>query len=157
MARTRFVREFSNAGTNIMHTTPVSILSAAVTILAVLAYFYTVINVGRMRGKHGVKAPSVTGNPEFERAYRVQSNTLEQFPVFLSLLWIATAFPIGMSYLAPAFGLVWVVGRVMYMQGYMAAPEKRGMGFQVSGVASIGLLVLSIIGLVDAWIATHAA
>ena len=140
-----------------MNTVPVTILSAAVTILAVLVYFYTGLNVGRLRAKHDIKAPAVTGNPEFERAYRVQLNTLEQFAVFLPLLWIATSFPISMAYLAPAFGLVWVVGRILYMQGYMADPDKRGTGFMISAVANLALLILSLIGLVQAWMAVHAA
>jgi len=140
-----------------MNTVPVTILSAAVTILAVLVYFYTGLNVGRLRAKHRIKAPAVTGNPEFERAYRVQLNTLEQFAVFLPLLWIATSFPISMAYLAPAFGLVWVVGRILYMQGYMADPDKRGTGFTISAVANLALLILSLIGLVQAWMAVHAA
>ena len=140
-----------------MNSVPVTILSAAVTILAVLVYFYTGINVGRMRAKHGVKAPAVTGAPEFERAYRVQLNTLEQFAVFLPLLWVATLFPISMAYLAPAFGLVWVVGRILYMQAYMADPEKRGTGFTISSIASLALLILCLGGLTRAWLAVHAA
>lgn len=140
-----------------MTTLPVTILSAAVTILAVLVLFYTGVNVGQMRGKHGVKAPAVTGNPEFERAYRVQMNTLEQFAVFLPLLWIATSFPIAMAYLAPAFGLVWVVGRVLYMQGYMADAEKRGTGFLIGTIANGALLILSLVGLVQAWMSVHTA
>ncbi|HTP76632.1 MAG TPA: MAPEG family protein [Rhizomicrobium sp.] len=140
-----------------MNSVPVTILSAAVTILAVLVYFYTGINVGRMRAKHGVKAPAVTGAPEFERAYRVQLNTLEQFAVFLPLLWVATLFPISMAYLAPAFGLVWVVGRILYMQAYMADPEKRGTGFTISSIASLALLILCLVGLTRAWLAVHAA
>lgn len=142
---------------NAMNSVPVTILSAAVTILAVLVYFYTGINVGRMRAKHGVKAPAVTGAPEFERAYRVQLNTLEQFAVFLPLLWVATLFPISMAYLAPAFGLVWVVGRILYMQAYMADPEKRGTGFTISSIASLALLILCLVGLTRAWLAVHAA
>jgi glutathione S-transferase len=140
-----------------MNTVPVTILSAAVTLVATLFYFYTGLAVGQMRQKHDVKAPAVAGNPEFERAYRVQMNTLEQFAVFLPLLWIATSFPTSMAYLAPAFGLVWIVGRVLYMQGYMSAAEKRGTGFLISLVANGGLLVLGIIGLVRAWMAVHAA
>ena len=62
-----------------------------------------------------------------------------------------------MAYLAPAFGLVWVVGRFLYMQGYMADPEKRGTGFTISSIASLALLILCLIGLARAWMAIHAA
>jgi glutathione S-transferase len=46
--------------------------------LALVEYFYFVMAVGAARGKHKIAAPAVTGNPDFERAYRVQMNTLEQ-------------------------------------------------------------------------------
>jgi glutathione S-transferase len=133
--------------------TQAKLLSAAVTVLAVIVCLYTGIAVGRMRSRHGVKAPAVTGAPEFERAYRVQMNTLEQFVLFLPLLWIATALPVVIAYLAPALGLIWVAGRVIYMRGYMADPAKRGVGFNIGAAAVLGLLVLSIIGICRAWVA----
>jgi glutathione S-transferase len=139
-----------------MHVVPATLLSAAVTILAVLFVFYTGINVAQMRGKHKISAPSVTGNPEFERAYRVQVNTLEQFVMFLPLLWLATTYFQSLGWLPAVFGLVWIVGRFMYLQGYMAAPEKRGTGFMITSLATAGLLVLSLIGIVQAWMAVTA-
>ncbi|HEY4942006.1 MAG TPA: MAPEG family protein [Rhizomicrobium sp.] len=139
-----------------MHLVPATILSAVVTILAVLFVFYTGINVARMRGKHKIDAPAVTGNPEFDRAYRVQMNTLEQFVIFLPLLWLATSYFEMFGWLAPALGFLWIVGRFLYMTGYMAAPEKRSTGFLIAGIATLGLLILSIIGVVQAWMAATA-
>ena len=136
-----------------MMWTQAKLLSAAVTVLAVIVCLYTGIAVGRMRSRHGVKAPAITGAPEFERAYRVQMNTLEQFVLFLPLLWVATVLPIMVAYLAPALGLIWVVGRVIYMKGYMADPAKRSLGFNIGAAAVLGLLVLSIIGICRAWVA----
>ncbi len=140
-----------------MHVVPATLLSAAVTILSILFVFYTGINVAQMRGKHKIQAPSVTGNPEFERAYRVQVNTLEQFVMFLPLLWLATTYFQSLGWLPAVFGLVWIVGRFMYLQGYMEAPEKRSTGFIITSLATAGLLVLSIIGIVQAWMAVTAA
>ena len=134
-----------------MMWTHARLLSAAVTVLAVLVCLYTSIAVGRMRSRHGVKAPAVIGAPEFERAYRVQMNTLEQFALFLPLLWVASALPVAMAYLAPAFGLIWLAGRVIYIRGYMADPAKRSLGFNIGAGAVLGLLVLSIIGIGCAW------
>jgi len=139
-----------------MHIVPATLLSAVVTVLSILFVFYTGINVAQMRGRHKISAPAVTGNPEFERAYRVQVNTLEQFVMFLPLLWLATAFFESVAWLPAVFGLVWIVGRVVYLQGYMAASEKRGTGFQITMLATAALLILSIIGIVQAWIAVHA-
>ena len=133
-----------------------TLLSAVVTLLSVLLGLYTMMLVGRMRGKHGVVAPAMTGAPEFERAVRVQMNTLEQFVLFLPLLWLATIYPMFSGYLAPGLGAVGVVGRVMYSSGYMADPKKRSSGFLVAGIATLGLLVLAIIGIVHAWVVTRA-
>jgi glutathione S-transferase len=141
---------------NAMTTVPGTVLSAVVTILAVLLYFYMGLNVGRMRGKHGIKAPAMTGNPEFERAVRVQGNTLEFLPIFLPLLWIATTYSPWYGWLPALLGLVWVIGRFLYMTGYMVDPEKRGTGFLISGISLLLLLILSIWGIVNAWTAVNA-
>ena len=142
-------------GVNFMLATAGALLSAAVTVLAVFLGLYTMMLVGRMRGKHGVQAPAVTGAPEFERAFRVQMNTLEQSVLFLPLLWLATVYPVLSGYLAPGLGLIWVIGRVLYASGYMADPAKRSSGFLIAGLAQLGLLVLSIVGIVHVWLVTR--
>jgi glutathione S-transferase len=140
-----------------MTAVPTTLLSAAVTVLAVLFVFYTGLNVARMRGKHKISAPAVTGALEFECAYRVQVNTLEQFVMFLPLLWLATAYFHMLPWLPAVVGFVWIFGRLVYMQGYMAAPEKRGTGFLITSLSSLALLILAIVGIVQAWVAVHAA
>ena len=132
-----------------------TLLSAAVTVVTVLLGLYTMMLVGRMRGKHNVQAPAVSGAPEFERAFRVQMNTLEQVVLFLPVLWLATIYPVVSGYLAPGLGFVWLVGRVLYASGYMAEAAKRSSGFLIAGIALLGLLILSIIGIVHAWLVTH--
>ncbi len=145
-----------------MHAYSVTLVTAAVTILAISFYFWTGINVGRMRTKHGVNAPTMTGNPEFERSVRVQMNTLEWLVVFLPLLWLATIYfspamtMVYLSWLPPIFGLIWIVGRVLYMTGYMVAAEKRSSGFLIAGIAIIGLLICAIVGVVMTWSAVAA-
>lgn len=142
---------------NVMTAVPTTLFSAAVTALAVLFVFYTGFNVGSMRAKHKIAAPAVTGHPEFECAYRVQVNTLEQFVIFLPLLWLATVYFHMLPWLPAVFGLVWVIGRVIYLRGYMAAPDKRGTGFLITILSTLGLLILSLIGIVQSWMAVHAA
>ena len=140
-----------------MNIVPADLWSAMVTILAVLFVFYTGFHVGQMRGKHNIKAPATAGHPAFECAYRVQMNTLEQFVLFLPLLWLATIYFRTWAWLPPLLGLVWIVGRILYMQGYMQAPEKRGPGFAIGGVALLALLILAIVGIVQDWSALNAA
>ena len=132
------------------------LLSAVVTILALLVYFYMGFRVGAMRGKHGIKAPATTGHPEMDRAVRVHMNTLEQLVVFLPLLWIATVFFHWVGWLPAAMGIVWVAGRLIYMQGYMADPDKRGTGFSITALAQIALLIMAIAGIIASWSALSA-
>jgi len=139
-----------------MFAMPATLLSAIVTILAVLFYFWTGWNVGRMRGKHGIKAPATTGHPEFECAYRVQMNTLEHFVIFLPLLWLATTYFRTWGWLPAVLGLIWIIGRILYINGYMAAPEKRETVFTIAAIALLGLLILSIVGIVQDWMAVSA-
>jgi glutathione S-transferase len=139
-----------------MLAAPATLLSAAVTILAVLMLFYSSIPVGRARGKHGIKAPAMTGHEDMDRAVRVHMNTLEQFAIFLPLLWVATAYFNLIGWLAPAFGIVWIIGRFVYMQAYLKDPAKRSAGFGITILASLALLILSVIGIVMAWTATTA-
>ena len=127
--------------------TPDMLYTAAVTILAVLLFFFMAMNVGRMRGKHGIKAPAMTGHDEFERAVRVQMNTIEGAIAFLPALWVAAIWFGG--WIPPVVGFVWVMGRVIYMLGYMAAPEKRSTGFMIQGLALIALIILAIWGIVQ--------
>ena len=135
-----------------MLATAGTLLSAAVTVLTVLLGLHTMMLVGRMRSKHGVHAPAVTGAPELERAFRVQMNTLEQVVLFLPLLWLATIYPVVSGYLAPGLGLIWLIGRVLYSLGYMAEAAKRSSGFLIAGIALLALLVLSIVGIIHAWL-----
>src|SRR5580704_15865132 len=137
-----------------MTGTPIGAATAIVTILAILVYFWTLMAVGGMRGKHKVNAPTMTGPLEFECAVRVQMNTLEQLPVFLPLLWLATIYfspAFSMAYLPwlpPVLGVVWIIGRILYKTGYMAAPEKRSNGFLIAGLALVGLLICALVGIV---------
>ena len=112
-------------------------LTALVTCLALLFYFLTGVRVSRARAAFGIKAPAISGNPDFERIFRVQMNTLEWLPIFLPSLWL---FAIYISDpIAAVIGLVWIAGRILYMTGYSQAAEKRGRGFGIQAMAAIVL------------------
>ncbi len=79
-----------------------------------------------------MKLPAITGNPDFERVFRVQMNTLEWLPIFLPSLWL---FAIYISdAIAAAIGAVWVIGRIVYMIGYTKSVPGRGPGFGDPGI-----------------------
>jgi glutathione S-transferase len=109
--------------------------TALVTCLALLTYFFTAVQVTRARGAFGIKAPATTGNPDFERVFRVQMNTLEWLPIFLPSLWL---FAIYLSDpIAAVLGLIWIAGRILYMTSYSKAAEKRGPGFGIQASATV--------------------
>jgi glutathione S-transferase len=117
--------------------------TAIVTCLAILFYFFTTILVGKARAKFGIKAPAISGNPDFERVFRVQMNTLEWLPIFLPSLWL---FAIYISdEWAAVLGLIWILGRILYLSGYSQAAEKRSMGFGIQALAGI-ILWLGALG-----------
>jgi glutathione S-transferase len=114
-------------------------LVAIVTLLALLVYFYMGLRVGQGRSKYNVPAPATTGNPDFERAYRIQMNTLEWLPIFLVSLWLFAA-AWNNDIIAAGVGLVWIVGRILYLTGYTKAAEQRSAGFGVQALATAVLL-----------------
>jgi glutathione S-transferase len=126
--------------------------TALVTCLSVLLYFFTSIQVSRARMAYGVKLPAISGHPDFERVFRVQMNTLEWMPIFLPSLWLFAIYVGDVS--AAALGLVWIVGRILYMVGYMRAVGKRGPGFAIQALACI-VLWLGSFGAVS-WRLLHA-
>jgi uncharacterized membrane protein YecN with MAPEG domain len=130
------------------------LMSATVTLLIVAFYFYTAFRVGNLRGKHGIRAPACSGHPEFDRAYRVQMNTLEQMAMTLPLLWIATLLPIAWPWLPALIGLIFVAGRLHYLRAYMADPEKRLIGAAIGGIVNLALLLLGLAGVASAWVDT---
>jgi glutathione S-transferase len=119
-----------------------------VTLLALLQFFVFGGLVGRARGRHGVQAPATTGHEIFERYYRVQMNTLETLVMFLPALWLAALYwsPAWMA----CIGAVYLVGRVLYLNGYVADPKKRGPGYGLSIMPTLILLVAAIVGVVRA-------
>jgi glutathione S-transferase len=109
-------------------------LTALVTCLSILMYFLISFQVGKARTTYGIKAPAISGNPDFERIFRVHMNTLEWMPIFLPALWL---FAVYISdAIAAALGIVWIAGRIVFMIGYAKAANKRGPGFAIQGGAA---------------------
>jgi glutathione S-transferase len=123
-------------------------LPALVTLLTVLLLFATAYVVGRARSQYGIKAPAISGHPVFERAYRVQMNTLENTVIFLPTLWLAAHF--GFSGWAGFAGLVWLTGRLWYAVAYFKEASKRGPGFALSTLGWVALLLMAGVGLTRA-------
>ena len=114
-----------------------------VTFLVLAQYVLFGVQVGAMRGKHGVKAPATTGHEEFERMNRVHINTMEQLVLFLPALWIHA------QYANPLWGAVlggvFIVGRFLYRAEYLKDPGSRSPGFTITITASLVLLIWALV------------
>jgi glutathione S-transferase len=112
-------------------------LTSLVTLLVLILLSLTAFNVGRARGRYGVKAPAVTGHELFERAFRVQMNTLEGVVLMLPALWLYAAFVGDRG--AGVMGLIWLLARTWYAIAYLQDPAKRGAGFLLGMLMFSGL------------------
>lgn len=112
--------------------------------LALLEFAIFGMVVGWARGKFRVAAPAVSGHPVFERYFRVHQNTLEQLMAFVPAMWLFG------TYVSPKWagwlGLVFVAGRVVYLLGYVKDPAKREIGFAMSSVPVVILLLGALWG-----------
>jgi uncharacterized MAPEG superfamily protein len=117
-----------------------------VAIAALFQYQFFVFLVGRARGKYGVPAPATSGHEMFERAYRVQMNTLELLVVFLPALYLANKYWTPTN--AALAGAVYLIGRFIFWRAYMTNPASRGLGFILSLLPCALMLVGAVVGLV---------
>lgn len=117
----------------------------AVTLLAILLYAATVLFVGWVRWRYDIKAPATTGHPRFDRAYRVQVNTLEQMPIFLPSLWLAAFY--FSDRIAAIIGLAFIVFRILYAVLYLRAAESRGYAYAPGALCMLTLWSLAVWGL----------
>jgi uncharacterized membrane protein YecN with MAPEG domain len=117
-----------------------------VTILAVFQFIVFGFKVGRARGVYGVNAPATTGNEIFERHFRVQQNTLEQ------LLGLAPGLYLFSHYWSPliaaGLGVIYLIGREIYAATYVKDPAKRSLGFGLSFLPVVILLLGGLLGAV---------
>lgn len=117
-----------------------------VILVALLQYLYFGLLVGKARDTYGIDAPATSGDPTFERYYRVQENTLE-----LLVAMVPAMFIFGQNVradVAAGCGVVFIIGRFIYLKSYIADPKSRSLGFSLSFLPMIVLIVWGIVSLV---------
>jgi glutathione S-transferase len=120
--------------------------------LALAQFLFFCFAVGKARGTYKVAAPATTGNEMFERYFRVQMNTLELLVIFVpSMLLFGQYFG---AYIATALGIIYLIGRTIYFMSYVKDPKSRSMGYGLSALPVIILLVGGIIGAIRAAVLT---
>lgn len=126
-------------------------LNLAIALALLQALVFGVL-VGRARGRYGVKAPATTGHEIFDRYYRVQMNTLELLMLLVPAAYLA-ADTLGASAAAIAVG-IYLLGRLLYLRGYVADPAKRELGFALSVLPVVVLIGAALWGNARALIGT---
>lgn len=124
-------------------------LPALVAILTVLLLGWIVWEVGRARGRHGVKAPATTGPIEFERVFRAQMNTFESVLMFLPSMWLFGQYVHPM--LAGVLGVVWIIARVAYFNSY-ASGSRRTIPFMASALITLFFALGALVFIVRAMV-----
>jgi len=121
-----------------------------VIVLVLFQYIYFSISVGNARGKYNIKAPAISGNEHFERYYRVQMNTLELLICFIPALLISAQFwsPVIMS----AIGFIFFIGRFIYFKSYVSDPASRTVGFALSMLPTMVLLLSILVGVIKGFL-----
>jgi len=117
-------------------------LPALATLAIVLWYMVTVFQVGRARTKYKIWAPATTGDPGFERYFRVQMNELESIVAFLPSMWIYALM--GNPRIAAMLGAAYLAGRIVYAIGYWSEARRRALGYYM---ATAALAIAWVLGL----------
>ena len=119
-----------------------------VVLLAIVEYFAFGVLVGRARVMYGIKAPAMSGNEMFERYVRVHYNTLELLVAFVPALWIAS-FYWNAAWMA-GVGAIYLIGRLLYLRGYVRDPKTRSIGFGLSMLPILFLVLAALAGVLRA-------
>ena len=125
-------------------------LTSLITLAAIILFFTMGLRVAKARGTYGVPAPATSGDPIFERHFRVQMNTLEWLAMFLPALWLGAIW--SSDGVAAGLGLVWIIGRIIYMLAYVADPKTRSLGFVVQMLATFSLILLTLFHIVSSFL-----
>jgi glutathione S-transferase len=115
-----------------------------VVVLALVEFFYFSLEVGKARGRYQIPAPATTGNEMFERYFRVHMNTLELLVMFIPSVLLFGQYL--SAYLAAGLGVVYLLGRLVYLFAYVKDPKSRSVGFALSMVPILILMVGALVG-----------
>src|SRR6266853_2873479 len=107
--------------------------------LALIEYMVLGFLVGRARGTYHVEAPAISGDPMFDRYFRVHQNTMEQLIIFVPAMLLFAFFVNPRA--AALLGLLFVVARIVYARGYLEDPKKRSAGARLTFIV-LAILVL---------------
>ncbi len=119
-------------------------LVTIVMALALIEYSVFGMLVGKARGTYGISAPAISGDPIFERYYRIHQNTLEILVLFIPGMVMFAQYV--SADVAAGLGIIFIVGRFLYFRAYVAEPKSRSLGFALSYIPVQILVIGGLIG-----------
>jgi uncharacterized MAPEG superfamily protein len=119
-------------------------LVAIVVLLSLIQYTVFGALVGKARMKYKVEAPAISGDPVFERYYRVHMNTLESLVLFVPSIFLFAMYV--RSDVAAGLGVIFIIGRQLYLRAYVKDPKSRGLGYMLTFLPSAVLAIGGVIG-----------
>ena len=122
--------------------------AALMVLIALIEYIYFSMMVGKARVDANIEAPAVSGDPHFERVFRVQQNTIEQLLVFIPAILLFANYWSGL--IALGLGIVFVIGRYLFYRSYVADPKTRAVGFLMTFLPNAILVIGALIGVIRA-------
>jgi glutathione S-transferase len=125
-------------------------LVAIVALASLIQYTVFGALVGKARMTYKVEAPAVSGDPIFERYYRVHMNTLESLVLFLPSIFVFATYV--STDIAAALGVVFIIGRQMYLRSYVKDPKSRGAGYMLTFLPSTILALGGMTGAIMSFI-----
>jgi len=114
-----------------------------VAVASIIMLMWKGIRVGQARKKFDVPYPQMYSDkdPVFNCIQRAHQNTLENYPQFLVLLFVAG---LECPVYAAIAGLVWILARIAYALGYYTGDPKNRMRGAFGYLGLLFLLVTSI-------------
>jgi len=110
-----------------------------VLLIALLQYLALGLVVGYSRRVYGIPAPAISGHPIFERYFRAHQNTLEMLIAFVPGLFLFAHY-VDVGW-AAWIGVVYLVGRTIYVVTYIRDPATRAVGFALTVLPILTLLI----------------
>jgi hypothetical protein len=129
-------------------------LANLILALVLLQYIYFSVMVGKARGTYGVAAPATTGHEIFERYFRVQMNTLELLVAFIPAMYAFSTY--FASLYVGILGAMFLVGRFLFFFSYVKDPKSRSLGFGLSMLPVLVLIIGTLVGAIRAWLQANA-
>jgi glutathione S-transferase len=123
-----------------------------VTSIMLIQLFAFALKAGMAREKDNVNAPAIAGNDHFERCFRVHYNSMELLIIAIPSMWMFANHV--HTLVAAGLGFIYVIGRVIYAKAYVADPASRGLGFMVSMIPTVVLMLGALIGAIVSLVKT---